>query len=159
MLKHFVQQALSYVPAFSDKLNIFDSYKVLLPMSGAYRIGRDAGILLPNEACCDTFICHAFDTIDECHGFISYTRTLFFRYIIDKTAKDQNAVSILYRYVPDLSSTVNPRTGKTGYDSDWTDDDLKTVFAGILTDDDWDYIKSHVPYCSEPKKIMKPAGR
>lgn len=145
--------------AFIDRNGILDSYKVIVPKSGQNRVHRDAGILYPGEGCCDTFICHAFDTIDECHGFISYMRTLFFRYIIDKTAKDQNAYSILYRYVPDLSETVNPRTGKTGYDSDWTDDDLKTVFAGILTDDDWIYIKSHVPDCPPARNIMKPVGR
>lgn len=145
--------------AFIDRNGILDSYKVIVPKSGQNRVYRDAGILYPGEGCCDTFICHSFNTIDECHGFISYMGTSFFRYIIDKTAKDQNANSTLYRYVPDLSSIVNPRTGKTGYDSDWTDDDLKTLFAGILMDNDWDYIKSHVPYCPEPKKIMKPAGR
>lgn len=158
-LKDYDNSIKAYVPAFSDKLNIFGSYKVLLPKSGAYRMGRDAGILLPNEACCDSFIVSAFDTKDTCNNFISYINTNLFIYILDKTARDSNILSKTYRFIPDLSETVNPRTGKTGYDSDWTDDDLKTVFTGILTDDDWIYIKSHVPDCSPARNIMKPAGR
>lgn len=158
-LKDYDNSIKAYVPAFSDKLNIFDSYKVLLPKSGAYRMGRDAGILLPNEACCDSFIVSAFDTKDTCNNFISYINTNLFIYILDKTARDSNILLNTYRFIPDLSETVNPRTGKTGYDSDWTDDDLKTVFAGILTDDDWIYIKSHVPDCPPARNIMKPAGR
>ena len=158
-LKDYDNSIKAYVPAFSDKLNIFGSYKVLLPKSGAYRMGRDAGILLPNEACCDSFIVSAFATKDTCNNFVSYINTNLFIYILDKTARDSNILSNTYRFIPDLSSTVNPRTGKTGYDSDWTDDDLKTVFAGILTDDDWIYIKSHVPDCPPARNIMKPAGR
>ena len=80
-------------------------------------------------------------------------------YILNATAFNQDTYKTVYRFIPDLSETVNPRTGKTGYDSDWTDDDLKTVFAGILTDDDWIYIKSHVPDCPPARNIMKPAGR
>lgn len=158
-LKDYDNSIKAYVPVFSDKLNIFDSYKVLLPKSGAYRMGRDAGMLLPNEACCDSFIVSAFDTKDTCNNFISYINTNLFMYILNATAFNQDTLKTVYRFIPDLSETVNPRTGKTGYDSDWTDDDLKTVFAGILTDDDWIYIKSHVPDCPPARNIMKPAGR
>ena len=147
------------VPAFVDKMSIYDKYKVIAPKSGPYRISRDLGILYPNEGCSSSFICAIFNNKKECDNFISYGKTNLFMYILNATAFNQDTCKTVYRFIPDLSETVNPRTGKTGYDSDWTDDDLKTVFAGILTDDDWVYIKSHVPDCPPARNIMKPAGR
>lgn len=127
----------------SKKINQKDasSWKVVWPKSGAWANHRRSMVFKPDELFSDTFICAFFDSKDHANNFQTYFRTLFYRFIISETAADQNAYAGVHRYVPDLSTIQNPRTGKIGWESDWTDEDLKILFKDVLTDEDWEYIE------------------
>lgn len=120
--------------------NNVNKWKVIWPKSGAWANWRDNKILEPNEYFSDTFICCYFSSKKQCENFISYFKTYFYRFCETETATDHNAVRIVHKNVPDLSNIKNPRTGKIGWDSDWTNDDLKKVFT-FINDDEWKYIK------------------
>lgn len=119
----------------------FDKWKVIWPKSGAYRGHRSTKLLKPGEVHSDTFISSFFESRDKAEGFESYFKTFFYRHLTTVTASDQNSYSTVHRFVPDLSGVENPRTGRIGWDSDWTDEDLKILFKDVLTDEDWDHIK------------------
>ncbi|MDE6476618.1 MAG: hypothetical protein K2L48_00165 [Mycoplasmoidaceae bacterium] len=56
----------------------------------------------------------------------------------------------MHKHVPDLSDVKNPRTGKIGWDSDWTNEDLKKIFS-FIHEDEWKYI--------EEKALSSDGGR
>lgn len=107
----------------------------------------------------DDLICAHFDDERHARGYQSYLRTRFYRVLIEFSSPErQSAFASVHSLVPDLSTIVNPRTGKTGWESSWTDEDLFALFtlnpikqavangdenpldAAILTVDDWRHI-------------------
>ena len=67
-----------------------------------------------------------FITEDETKNFFNFTQTKFFRYLSYQTLCDQN---VRHKYMPWVGNVVNPRTGLTGYLSNWTDEDLYTTYS------------------------------
>ena len=119
------------------------AWKVLIPKTGASVFYRNLGPLgEPETLSTNTWICRTFGTKNEANGFSSYLRTYFYRYLVSIRSVTHNAYANVHRFVPDLANVKNPRTGKMGYESDWIDDDLKIVFKGFLTEEDWKHIKA-----------------
>lgn len=124
-----------------------EKYKVIWPKSGAWANWRDAGsidkcpIIKPHEYFTDTFINIYLNSEDECNNFITYFRTYLYRFCISECAISHNACCIVHKFVPNLSNIENPRTHKIGWNSKWTNDDLKKLFTTI-TPDEWEYIKT-----------------
>ena len=95
-----------------------------------------AGTLLSNA-----LIGINFDTEKELKNFEKYFTSLFYRFCFGECGVGYQSTSIYNRFALDLSTITNPRTGLTGWDSDWTDDDLQELLKDYLTEDDWVYIK------------------
>lgn len=75
----------------------------------------------------------------QAENFKTFVETKFAYTLIASTVRGRgNAYSDL---LPDLSESFNPRTGLVGYESDWTDEDLKKLFEDVLTEEDWKYIE------------------
>lgn len=118
-------------------------YKSMIPKTRAYFAYRNLGpIGEPNTLSTNTWLSRSFDTEQETLGFNSYLQTYFYRYLLVLRSVTHNAYANVHRFVPDLVSVKNPRTGKVGYESDWIDDDLVELFKDILTMDDWKHIKA-----------------
>jgi hypothetical protein len=60
--------------------------------------------------------------------------------MLTETASDQNAMSTIHRFIPDISKMTNPRTKKLGLNSEWTDSDLNLAFK--LNKSQIDHIKN-----------------
>lgn len=118
-------------------------WKAMVPASNAHFIYRNLGPLgEPNSLCTPTWLCRSFDSEIEAIGFNSYIKTYLYRYLISIRKTSHIALANIHRFVPDLVSIKNPRTGKVGYNSDWTDDDLVELFKDVLTMNDWKHIKA-----------------
>ena len=115
-------------------------YKVIWKKSGAWANWRNTKILQPNEYFSDTFICCYFKTYEQCENFISYFKTFLYRFLISKMANDQNACRHIHKLCPNLSNIKNPRTNKIGWNSDWTNEDIKVIMP-FITNDEWLYIE------------------
>ena len=76
-----------------------------------------------------------FKSETEAVNFENSTKTTFHRYLVLKMKTDQN---FPMKYVPFMGDCINPRTGKKGYESDWTDDDFRQYFD--ITDIEWEEI-------------------
>lgn len=144
----------------SSQVDWSNEYKIAFPHTGSYRIWRDSKLLGVDEYFVDDLICAHFDDERHARGYQSYLKTRFYRVLIEFSSPkgSQDAFASVHSLVPDLSTIMNPRTGKTGYDSDWTDEDLFALFtlnpikqavvngdenpldAAILTVDDWRHI-------------------
>lgn len=128
-------------------LEIMPKFKVVFPSTGAGSIYRnDILVLKPKELATMTFRGMLFDNSNQANNFKEYLKTYFVRYLATRRVVTQHANANIYRWVPDLSTTINLRTGKTGWDSDWTDDDLAILFKRNdgtgLTKADWEHIKA-----------------
>lgn len=78
----------------------------------------------------------------EAVNFENSTKTTFHRYLVLTMKTDQN---FPMNYVPFMGDCINPRTGKKGYESDWTDDDFRKYFD--ITDSEWkEIIETMKPY-------------
>lgn len=89
-----------------------------------------------------TVMLAAVDDRRQADNMLSYASTAFAEYCMRSSlAARMSTVAV---NLPDMSSTLNPRTGKIGWDSDWTDGDLKIVFKDVLTEDDWKHIEDTV---------------
>lgn len=115
--------------------------KLIFPMTGTQRSYRDSLIIDSHEEYSNYWIPVFFDSREEAQNFRSYLGTLFYRGLLAMGTVSQNATRSTHRFVPDLSNVCNPRTKKVGWNSDWTDDDLKELFKEVLTDEDWAYIE------------------
>ena len=82
-----------------------------------------------------------FDTEEERQNFYDVCESLFFRYYFFVETVD---VHVQVKFLPWLGNLTNPRTGKVGYKSDWTNEDLCQVFD--VSNEDWE----------EMKNVMKP---
>lgn len=117
-------------------------WKSMISKTDAHYLYRNLGpIGEPNTLSTDTWLCRNFDTKQEVEGFNSYVQTYFYRYLLSLRIVSHIAYANIHRFVPDLKEVKNPRTGKIGYQSDWTDDDLVELFKDSLTHDDWRHIK------------------
>lgn len=131
--------------------NNINLYKVAFNKIGAYKTYRSNSkniydkstgnfVLKPGEAFSDVFVCVFFKTLNEAKNFQTYLKTYLYRYLLNVTSINLSSCSISHRNVPDLSEVKNPRTNKIGWNSDWTNEDLKKIFNSI-TDNEWEYIK------------------
>jgi hypothetical protein len=117
-------------------------WKALIPKTNAHFIYRNLGpIAEPGSLSTNTWLCRSFDSEIEVVNFQSYIKTYFYRFLISIRGVSHNALANVHRFVPDLINVTNPRTGLVGYNSDWTNEDLKKLFKDVLTDDDWAYIE------------------
>jgi hypothetical protein len=78
----------------------------------------------------------SFKSEKEAVNFENSTKTTFHRYLVLKMKTDQN---FPMRYVPFMGDCTNPRTGKKGYEGEWTDDDFRKYFD--ITDSEWEEIE------------------
>lgn len=118
-----------------------DYWKVLFPLSGVYRAWRSTRIVKPGEVCTATFIHVPFNSEEECKNFVTFFQTSFYRFLLSERGTTFAGGRTWHSHIPDLAVTVNPRTHLKGWESDWNDEDLQEVFAGVLLDSDWKYIK------------------
>ena len=77
-----------------------------------------------------------FTSACERQNFYNVWRTKFLRYLYDVTVVD---VHVHPEVLPWLGDAINPRTGKKGYESEWTDDDFVRYFN--ITPDEFNIIK------------------
>ena len=136
---HYIEESI--LPDNVKSRKGFGQYKLIWAKSGAPANWRNNIILEPDTIFSDTFIGAFFNSIHEAENYRTYFKTLFYRCMITETTTDHNAYRNVHRHCPDLSTITNPRTGLTGWDSDWTDDDLQELLKDYLTEDDWAYIK------------------
>lgn len=136
---HYIEESI--LPDNVKSRKGFGQHKLIWAKSGAPANWRNNTILEPNVIFSDTFIGAFFNTLHEAENYRTYFKTLFYRCMITETATDHNAMKKIHRHCPDLSTITNPRTGLTGWDSDWSDDDLQELLKDYLTEDDWAYIK------------------
>jgi len=66
-----------------------------------------------------------FNTIEERENFYNSCALNAFKYIYKESMVD---VNVHPDFLPWLGDTINPRTGKKGYEGEWTDDDLYKLF-------------------------------
>lgn len=122
------------------KLKNIEKWKLVFPKTMGGSIYRRTFIVEPGKIFTDTWVNVFLDTEQQCKNLDSYFKTFLFRYLLKLRCANQNIYKQVYELIPDLSNTKNPRTGKVGWDSDWTDDDLKKLFN--LSDKEMEYIKS-----------------
>lgn len=123
------------------KLSKEDKWKLAWPITGSYASYRNAFILKPGELVSDTFIIKNFDVEKHALNFKSYFSTLFYRFVVSESSTSHHATRKVNSFCPDLSGAINPRTSLIGWESDWTDEDLKKLFEDVLTEEDWQYIE------------------
>ena len=76
-----------------------------------------------------------FDSEIEAVNFERSTKTLFYRYLflVCKSGQSTPADAL-----PFMGDCTNPRTGKKGYEGEWTDEDFRDYFG--ITDSEWEEI-------------------
>lgn len=72
-----------------------------------------------------------FNTQVEALNFFNACNTLFFKFAFKSIMVD---VHVHPEFLPWMGDAVNPRTGKKGYESEWTDEDFYKFFG--ITDDE-----------------------
>jgi hypothetical protein len=86
-----------------------------------------------------------FDTEKEARNFVNSTKTTFYKYYFGAIKVGDSVPSA---YLPWLGDCINPRTGKKGYESDWTDEDFCKYFG--ITDSEWnEIVETMKPYMQE----------
>lgn len=136
------------------RLKVIDQWKLIWPEAGTYFSYRRTKILKPGEISSGTFTGVNFSSEEEVGNFKTYFCTLFYRFLLTERATNQHGLSRFHEYVPDLTFTTNPRTGLKGWQSEWTDADLKILFKDLLTEEDWIYIEK-TAIQSDPTSLRK----
>ena len=77
-----------------------------------------------------------FKNKTEAVNFEESTKTSFYKYLHYVMKADASAEPL--GYLPFMGDCTNPRTGKKGYESEWTDDDFRAYFG--ITDSEWETI-------------------
>ena len=67
-----------------------------------------------------------FCTKQEAQNFYDTYKTVFYKWLCENFIFDQN---IQPQFLPFLGNAINLRTGKKGYEGEWTDDDLMLYFG------------------------------
>lgn len=129
----------SIQPRRSD---LIDVWKVMMVKFNGAAVHRMNKILAPGEIHVDTFVSLKVENEQQGKNFLTYLKTLCYRFLLSEAAGgSHHAGRKEHRFVPNLSTITNPRTGLVGWDSDWTDTDLQELFKNILTVEEWEYIK------------------
>lgn len=105
---------------------------------------RHVVISEPNSLTTDTWMGKNFTSRRSALNFHSYLSTVFYRYLLGLKATGVSVLANAHSFVPDLEEVTNPRTRLTGYDSDWTDEDLQKIFENVLTTKEWEHINEIV---------------
>lgn len=66
-----------------------------------------------------------FNTENNALNFYNSCKTTFYKFIAKRFLLDQH---IPLQFLPWMGDSINPRTGKKGYESEWTDQDFYTFF-------------------------------
>lgn len=122
------------------KTENIDRWKAAWSKTGAENNYRQAMVIEPGVIFAEQMQGIFFDSELHTKNFITYFRTNLYRFCLSTRALDRHAGRKLH-IVPDLVSVTNPRTGLIGYESDWTNEDLKKLFEDVLTEEDWTYIE------------------
>lgn len=120
--------------------------------AGMSTLHRKAFILQPGEVFTGAFTAMFCDTQSHAENLLSYMQTDFYKFLGSETAASINTTPVNHRFVPDVSTVTNPRTGKIGWESDWTDDDLRVLLQDTLHDDDWQYMIATAAVANSSKK-------
>ena len=82
-----------------------------------------------------------FNSELERKNFYNSTFTHFYKFLIITCRDGQTATSCYYA-LPWMGDAINPRTGKKGYESEWTDDDFVRYFN--ITPDEYNIINKYI---------------
>ena len=74
----------------------------------------------------DNWLVVCFSTSDESVNFFNACQTKAYRFFVYAFTTDQH---IPLKFLPWLGDSINPRTGKKGYEGEWTDSDFYTFFG------------------------------
>ena len=74
----------------------------------------------------DEVLCIEFNSAIERENFYNSYETKFLRYVFKSHLVD---VHVHPEFLPWMGDCINPRTGKKGYESDWTDEDFYKYFG------------------------------
>lgn len=135
------------------RLDNLEKWKLIFPKTMAASIYRRTDIVAPDKIFTDTWLNVFCDSEQECKNLDTYFKTDLFRYLLNLRCANQNVYRQVYELVPDLSDVKNPRTGKVGWKSDWTDADLKQLFD--LTEEEMKYIKEQVSAADNGKDSVE----
>lgn len=118
----------------SDKENLLEKYKVIITyaMSGGnkptsegnYQILSSLKVLLPHEACTETYlILDVFDSQEEAYNMLSYAATKFFRFLLLQALSSIHITKDKFCFVPIVD-----------FSHSWNDTDLYTKY-NLSTDE------------------------
>ena len=93
---------------------------------------------------CRTFIGASFKTKNLAENFIKFINLPAMRCFGIITIKNMH-IDNSWAYVPEVSNAINPRTGKKGYESEWTDEDFYKFFN--ITPDEQKIIEDTMEKC------------
>jgi site-specific DNA-methyltransferase (adenine-specific) len=119
-----------------ERLN---KWKLLFPRSTAESIYRRSFVGEPDLISTDTCLCIFVETKEQAENLKGYFATYLFRFLLKTNCNTPHVMAKAYSLVPNLEKNINLRTGKIGWDSDWTDADLQQLFN--LSEDEMKYIK------------------
>ncbi len=127
-----------------------EKWKLCFPKSVGESIYRRTWICPPDRIFTDTWLNVFVDTEEQAKNLDSYFKTYLFRYLLLICCATRNVYRQCYRLVPDLSEIKNERTGKIGWDSDWTDEDLQKLFG--ITNEETAFMKNELEM-ADPKGV------
>ena len=76
-----------------------------------------------------------FSTKEEAVRFYNSLNCMFYKYVLYCCKTNINTP---FAFVPFMGDCTNPRTGKKGYEGEWTDEDFREYFG--ITDSEWEEI-------------------
>lgn len=129
---------ISDEPYTRNRKSFFSKYKLGL-IGFSDNFGERAFLLKPDEALGENAKFILFSSSETAENFRSYLKTKFAIELMKATISGRGGCNT--ELLPDLAEVTNPRTGLVGYESDWTDEDLKIIFKDVLAEDDWVYIE------------------
>jgi site-specific DNA-methyltransferase (adenine-specific) len=121
---------------YTDRDGTKDKWKVMAPRADGSMLKKKrvkTFLAEPNSICVETYlIVNHFDNEQEAKNFIEYTKTKFFRFLLNLRMVSQDMTRDRFAWVPDMKDC-----GKV-----WTDQELYEHFG--LTQEEIDYIESVV---------------
>lgn len=128
---------------FLKKTNL-EKWKLCFPKSVGESIYRRTWVCPPGKIFTDTWLNVFVESEEQAKNLNTYFQTYIFRYLLLICCATRNVYRQCYRLIPDLSKTLNERTGEIGWDSDWVDEDLQKIFG--FTDDEIEFAKKQVEH-------------
>ena len=123
--------------------NLIDSWKVIMSKASAEHAGQTDNegrkkvvsrieLLRPNQICTETYLLlSTFDNEKEAQNMVSYTKTMFFRFLMSTILLTQNIAKDKFQFIP-LQDFSHP----------WTDEMLYKKYG--LTEDEIAFIESMI---------------